>query len=128
MRVQQRVGSETSNIESTHEGDEMLLPTTSSTSATTTFPSDDSGIASTGPTATIPREFVSFADAVGAKPPSKPAFWSSYTSMSTGVRATVFTYQVVLVELDVTTHVIQGRGVTVTLGITGRAMLGCILK
>ena len=36
--------------------------------STTTFPSDDSGIASTGPTATISREFVlvRFADAVDA--------------------------------------------------------------
>jgi hypothetical protein len=69
--------------------------------------SGNSGIASAGPTATVPRAFVSFADAVDAKPPSKLAFWLSYTSMSTSVRAIVFTYQAV--ELDVTTPVNQGR-------------------
>jgi hypothetical protein len=62
---------------SARERDEMLPPTT-------TFPSDDSGIASTGPTATVPREFVCFADAVDAKPPSRAAFWSSYTPGASG--------------------------------------------
>jgi hypothetical protein len=78
-----------------------MLPLTTSSTSSTTSRSDDSGIATTasGPTATIPREFVGFADAVDAKPPSKPAYWSPYTFMSTGVRAIVFTYQVV--ELDV---------------------------
>ena len=85
MRVRQRVSSKTSNIVSAHERDEMLPPTTSSTSPTIRFQHNDSGIASTGPTATVPRQSVSIADAVGAKPPSKAAFWSSYTSTSTSV-------------------------------------------
>ena len=82
----------------------MLLPTISSTSATTV---------STGPTATIPRDFVRFAYAADTKPHSKSAFWSSYTSMSTSVSTVVvFTYQAM--ELDVMTHVNQGHGVTIT--------------
>ena len=70
MRVLQRVGSETSNINGVYERDVML--------PTAMFPSDDSGIASigqSGRTGAVSREFVRLADAVDAKPPSKPAFW-----------------------------------------------------
>lgn len=38
--------------------------------------------------------FASHAEAVGAKPPSRPVICSSYTHMSTSVRTIVFTYQV----------------------------------
>jgi hypothetical protein len=58
------------SISSAHERDEMLPPPRP---ATTTFPSDDGGIASTGPKATVSREFVRFADGVDAKPASKTA-------------------------------------------------------
>jgi hypothetical protein len=64
MRVRQRVGSETSNIENAHEHDEMLPP-----------PPPRSRPASTGPTATVSNEFVRFDDAVDDKPLSIPAFW-----------------------------------------------------
>jgi hypothetical protein len=68
MSVRQRVGSETCNIESAHERDEILPPPPPRSRPM-------SGIASTGPTATVSREFVRSADAVDAKPPSKPVFW-----------------------------------------------------
>jgi hypothetical protein len=45
------------------------------------LPSGDIDIASTGPTSTVSREFVRFADTVDAKTPSKPAFWWNGTAI-----------------------------------------------
>ncbi len=93
MRVRQRVGSETYNIESAHERDEILSPPPPRSSPKTVI------LPSTGPKATVSRGFVLFADVVGAKPPSKPAPsgrpepLTSYISISTTVRAIIFTYQ-----------------------------------
>ena len=104
-----------SNIESAREHDEMLPPPPRSNPMTVVLPP-------LVPQPPSPGSLLA-SDAVDVKPPpilpscrTEPP--SSYTSMSSSVRAIELKYEAVeTVELGVTTHANQGRGVTITLGV-----------
>jgi hypothetical protein len=83
MRVLQRVGSETSRIESTHEHNEMILPQPCSRPMTVVFPPLALQLPSLGRLFASPTLLT--LNRLRSRPSDGTEPLSSYTSMSTGL-------------------------------------------